>query len=157
MGRPKKLTKARRANILKAVNHRSRRIAEDRALREARNGETASEAVEEDEIWIGSQEEWGEIIEEEVSCQGSDSSSVVCLDRGDEEDIRLQKPVHLNMLPFKGIENWQEQVAEKSASSKRPRHYTGRSLRTMYRGKSAAKKNGQTLDDMWRPVVSSKD
>jgi hypothetical protein len=50
MGCPKNSTRAQRINFLKVVNHRSCRVVEDWALKEARKNETALEAVEEDKI-----------------------------------------------------------------------------------------------------------
>jgi hypothetical protein len=129
---------------------------EDRAPGEARNSEKPLEVNEEHGSLIGDQEEWVKSSEEGTQCPSSNTSSVVCLDRGDEEDIGPQKPGHFHMFLFKGFENQQKSVAKKSASTKWPCHYTGRSVRTMYRHKSAARKTGQTLYDLLEPVVSPK-
>jgi len=168
MGRPKNSTRARRILIAKTPTHRLCRIAqdraedraedwvEDRAPTKARNGRRALRILEKNDSWIDNQGEWDESGKEEDLGTESDSSSIVCLDWGDEEDVHLPEPSNLNTVLFTGLANWQKSVAEKLASNKRPPHYSGRSLRTMYRNKSTAKRNGQTLKDLWGPVVSLK-
>jgi len=156
MGRPKNSTRARRINISKTVSHRVHREAEDRAPTEARHGEKASKIIEENVSGISDQEEWVGSSEEELSCASCDSSSIVCLDRGDAEDTRLQMSTQFNMVLFKGLESWQKSTAEKFALTKRPRHYSRHSNSTLYRARVAARKNGQTIDDIFKPVVSPK-
>jgi len=156
MGRPKNSTRARRNNISKTPSHKHHREAADRALTEARNSENASETINEDKPWISNQEEWDENGIDEVSSMSSNSSSIVCLDRGDEEDIRPQRSAHFNMVLFTGLENWEKSVAEKTALTKRPRHYSRRSNSTCYRARVAAIKNGNTIDSIFKPVVSPK-
>ena len=132
------------------------RIAEDRAPTKARNGRKALRILEKNNSWIDDQGEWDESGKEEDLGTESDSSSIICLDWGDEEDVHLPEPSNLNTVLFTGLANWQKSVAEKLASNKWPPHYSGHSLRMMYRRKSAAKRNGQTLKDLWGPVVSLK-
>jgi hypothetical protein len=109
MGRPKNSTRARRNNAAKAAkaaSYRRHGVEEDRAPGEARNGENLSEVIEENSIYIDNQREWSE-SGEEVCAASSDSSSVVCLDQEDEEDIGRQETTNLNMVLFKGVANWQ--------------------------------------------------
>ena len=157
MGRPKNSTRARRINLSKTASHRRHRKlkVEDRAPTEARNSKKILNVLEKN-TRIDNQEECDDGGKEEALCTSSDSSSIICLDRGDEEDVDQQISTSFNMVLSKGLENWQKSAAEKLASSNRPRHYSRRSLTTMYRGKLAAKKNGQTLKDLWKPVVSPK-
>jgi len=136
MERPKNSTRARRILIAKTPTHRLRRIAEDRAPTKARNSRKALRILEKNNSWIDNQEEWDESGKEEDLSTESDSSSIICLDRGDEEDVHLPEPTNLNTVLFTGLANWQKSVAEKLASNKRPRHDSGRSLRTMYRRNS---------------------
>jgi hypothetical protein len=159
MGRPKNSTRARRNNVAKAAkaaSYRRHRVLEEaRAPGEARNGENLSEVIEENPSCIDNQEEWSD-NGEGVGATSNDSSSVVCLDQDDEGDIGRQETANLNMVLFKGFANWQKSVTEKLASTKRPRFYSGHSPSTIYRGKAAGRKNGQTLDDLWGPTVSPK-
>ena len=158
MGRPKNSTIARRINLSKRVSYKwNNRIIDDRAPTEAENSQKISNVLEINTHWINSQVKWGDSGEEESVCTSSNSSSIVCLDRGDEEDGHQQISTNLNTILFTGLANWQKSAAEKFASSKRPCHYSRNSVRSMYRRKKDAKKNGQTLKDLWKPVVSPKD
>jgi len=139
------------------VNHKQKRTEADRAPTEARNSQKISNILEGNTHWIDDQEEWDDSGEEEVVCTSSNSSSIVCLDRGDEEDTHQQISTDFNTVLFTGLANWQKSAAEKLASSKWPCHYSRHSVRTMYRNKSVAKKNGQTLKDLWKPVVHPKN
>jgi len=127
------------------VNHKQKRTDEDRAPTEARNSQKIPNILERNTHCINDQEEWDDSGEEEAVCTSSDSSSIVCLDRGDEDNSNQQISTNFNTVLFTGLANWQKSAAEKLASSKQPCHYSRHSVRTMYRNKSVAKKNGQTL------------
>jgi len=78
-------------NLSKTVTHKCCGVVEDRAPGEARNSEKVLRVIERNEPLIDNQEEWDESSKEVVWCTSSDSSSVVCLDCGDEVGIRPQE------------------------------------------------------------------
>ena len=153
MGRHKNSTKARIINLSKTPSHKCHRAAKDRAHREAKNDKKVLEALEKDVCDVDDQGGRNEGDKEEVWCTSSDSSSIVCPDQGDEEEIRPSQSSHFNMVLFKGVENWQKLVDEKLASTKRPRHYLRTSSTTAWRAKKDAEKNGQTMENFYRPIV----
>jgi len=157
MGRHKKSTKSRRANLSKTPTHKYHGVVHDRAPTEAKNSKEFLEAIEENTTWIDDQDGWDGSDTEEVRSTCSSSSAIVCLDRGDEDDAHLRESTHFNMVLFRGLENWQKSVTKNLALNKRPRHYSRRSRTTIWRGKLAAKKNGQTIEDLWKPIVSPKN
>ena len=128
-------------------------MAEDQAPREAMNDKNALVALENNVGDIGDQGGWNESNGEVVRCTSRDSSSIVCLNQGDEEEICPCQSSPFNMLLFKGIENWQKLVDEKLASTKQPCHYSHTSFTTVWRAKKDAKKNGQTIESFFRPSV----
>ena len=153
MGRHKKSTKSRIINLSKTPSHKCHGVAEDWAPREAMNHEKVLETLEKDVCDVDYQSGWNESDKEEVWCTSRDSSSIVCPDRGDEEEIHPCQSSHFNMVLFKGIENWQKLVDEKLASTKRPRHYLRTSSTTLWRARKDARKNGQTIENFFGPSV----
>jgi len=134
MGCPKNSTIAQRINLSKRASYKwNNGIIDDRAPTEAENSQKISNVLEINTHWIDNQVKWGDSGEEESMCTSSNSSSIVCLDRGDEEDSHQQISTNLNTILFTGLANWQKSAAEKFASSKWPRHYSRNSVRSMYR------------------------
>jgi len=156
MGHHKKSTRSRRINLSKTPSHKCHGVVHDQAPTEVKNNEEFLEIIEENTTWIDDQNEWDGSDTEEAQSASSSSSAIVCLDWGDEGDTHLQESTHFNMVLFRGLENWQRSVTENLTLNKRPRHYSRHSHTTVYRSKLAAKKNGQTIKDLWKPIVSPK-
>ena len=94
MGHPKNSAKARGVNISKTAIHKGHGAAEDRAPREAKNDKKVLDVLGKDVCDVGDQGGWNESDEEEVWCTSRDLSSIVCPDRGDEEEIRSCQSSH---------------------------------------------------------------
>jgi len=135
--------------------HKRHKTAPDQAPEEAMKSKKSLEIVEKEGVWIKGNDEWIEDTQGEAWGMSSDSSSIVLLDGEEEDGTHTSNQHYFNMILSKGIADWYESVAEKTASNKRPRHYSGNSRTSKWRASQDAKRNGQTIMDLFKPAVST--
>jgi len=136
------------------MTHKRHKTAPDQAPEEAIKSKKPLEIVKKEGVWIEGGDEWIEDTQGEAWGMSSNSSSIVLLD-GEEDGTHTPNQLYFNMILSKGIADWYESVAEKTASNKRPRHYSGNSCTSKWRASQDAKRNGQTILDLFKPTVST--
>jgi len=121
------------------MTHKHHKTAPDQAPEEAKKSKKPLKIVEKEGVWIEGDDEWIEDTQGEAWGMSSDSSSITLLDGEEEDDTYTSNQLYFNMVPSKGIADWYESVAEKMASNKRPRHYSGNSRTSKWRASQDAK------------------
>jgi len=138
------------------VTHKCRGTANDWALEGVKESGNDSKNVEKEGIWIDDNDEWIESAQEEGWSSSSTASSIIFLDGEEENDNHPSDQLCFNMFLSKGITDWYRSITEMTASNKRPRHYSGNSRTSKWRASKDAKKNGQTMLDLFKPTVSTR-
>jgi len=124
------------------MTHKRHKTAPNQAPEEVMKSKKPLEIVEKVGVWIERDDEWIEDTQGEAWGMSSDSSSIILLDGKEEDGTHTSNQLYFNMILSKGIADWYESVAEKTASNKWPRYYSGNSHMSKWRASQDAKRNG---------------
>ena len=153
MGRHKRSTLARIANFQKIYAPAPLEVV-DRVHAAGEIIASKPLGTEKEKIWLEDADEQCDYNHGGDLCEFSDTSSVICLDCGDEPEPTDKEEGLFNAILFDGMSNWVQKEKEIQASRKHPRHYTRKSRTTAWRNRKRGEKNGNLITDLFSMPVS---